>query len=289
MSESPFARRSPAAAVPAWLERHDEEPQIAVFPQAKSGGGAKGKAPAPAAAPAAANAAAKPKAAKAPAAKAPAAAPAPAAQPLPKGTPATGVNRMAAGLSPSSSPSAFPPPPRRPVLDTPPPGSASILPPAGAAASPEAMRELEARMRAFAEATTELAAARARVLAQIEEDLLELSIAIATAIIEREVERDPMLHKTLAKAALVSLGDPSQASLRASQQAYTAITDVFGEPVIEVDGVRVQVTADLTIEGLGCIAETPEVRVDGRVNERLRAVARAFEDEHHRQRMELAE
>lgn len=135
---------------------------------------------------------------------------------------------------------------------------------------------------AYAHAALELASLRARVLAHSEAQLLELAVMIAEAIIERAIERDPAIHGALARAAVSALGDTSNAKLRVSRAAYKAITQVHGEEAVEVDGVRVELTLDNSLEGLSVVAEAGASRVDGRVSERLAAVLRALETEHRR-------
>lgn len=136
--------------------------------------------------------------------------------------------------------------------------------------------------RAFARATLELASLRARTLLGIESELLALAVGIASAILEREIEADPELHGTLARAAIAALGDVSSARLRASREAYRAISEAYGEAALDVDGVRVQVVLDHSLQGLGVVAEAGASRVDGRIGERLGAVRRALEAEHRR-------
>lgn len=138
------------------------------------------------------------------------------------------------------------------------------------------------RLVAFARAAADLGAARAQILASVEGQLLELALAIASSIIEREIELDPELHQGLARAALATLGSAPGARLRASREAHAAIVAALGSPVVTADGIEVQLTMDPTLEGLGCIAENEHTRVDGRVGERLRAVLRSLEDERRR-------
>ncbi len=180
-----------------------------------------------------------------------------------------------------------PPPPLR----TPPPGSASVLPPPPEVSGPsedslgaELAEALQQRIEAFAEAALELAAARNRVLAQAEGELLALAVEVARAIVEEELRSDPQLHLTLARSALQAIGEAEQVVLRASPSAYDAILEAQGGAFLVVHGTRVEVQVDPTLQGLGCVVETGEARVDGRVEERLRAVRMAFEEEHRRHR-----
>jgi hypothetical protein len=172
--------------------------------------------------------------------------------------------------------SRLPPPPRVGSLI---PGARSAPPPAPNSINeldPAVLREHQA---VFAGAALELAIARGAALSELEGQLLDLSIEIASALIEREVERAPELHAALARAALASLGDSTQVTLRTSPEAFSAICGAIGGERTEQRGVRIQVVSDPNIPGLGCVVDGDNVRVDATVSERLRAVRRAFEDE----------
>lgn len=175
--------------------------------------------------------------------------------------------------------SSFPPrksvhPPQVVITRMPPPPAEEQKP------SPE--------QEAFAQAALELASLRARVLSSIESELLGLAVHIAEAIIEREVTVDPSLHTTLARTAVLALGDTQAARLRVSRTAYRAITELYGEAAIDVDGVRVEVSMDASFEALSVVAEAGPSRVNGRLSERLSAVLRAMEAEHRRGNAEAA-
>lgn len=137
-------------------------------------------------------------------------------------------------------------------------------------------------IQAFASAAIELAIARAATLAVLEGQLLDLSIEVAEALIEKEVEADPMLHVALVRAAMQSLGDSTSVTLRTSPDGFEAIVAALGGTDIEMRGVRVHIASDSTIPGLGCVVDGDSVRVDASVSERLRAVRRAFEEERRR-------
>lgn len=174
------------------------------------------------------------------------------------------------------------PAPEEPLAVEPAPPPEPVAPP------PEVVTpKRDGAAAAFARAVVELASARPLAILAAEEQLLELALAIAASIIERELERDPTLHTALARSALETLGDPSDAKLRASHAAYAAILDTLGAPLIAIDGVTVQVTLDPTLEGVGFVVENEQARVDARVPERLRAVRRAIDDE--RRRLEIDE
>jgi hypothetical protein len=158
------------------------------------------------------------------------------------------------------------------------PGGRSNPPPANDQGDNELMNAIQA----FASAAVELSIARSATMAVLEGQLLDLSIEVAEALIEREVEADPTLHAALARAALQSLGDSTSVTLRTSPDGFEAIVAALGGTEVEVRGVRVQIVSDATIPGLGCVVDGDSVRVDASVGERLRAVRRAFEEERRR-------
>lgn len=178
----------------------------------------------------------------------------------------------------SSLPPRFSAPPPPPVVISRPSMRAESLPPAPPAPAPLTPAEVEQ----FAVAALELGSLRARVLMHAEKEVLELAVGIAEAIIEREVELDPSIHETLARAAVSVLGDTSSAKLRVSRAAHKAISEIHGEPYVDVEGVRVELTLDNSLDGLSVVAESGASRVDGRVSERLGAVLRAIDAEHRR-------
>jgi hypothetical protein len=208
-------------------------------------------------------------------------------------------------LQPSAAaPPPPPPPPPPPELEFPqdnelplevpedfasgrlpgPPRLGSLLPGGRSNPPPANDRDdaLQEHIQAFASAAIELSIARAANLAVLEGQLLDLAIEVAEALIEKEVEADPSLHSALARAALQSIGDASHVTLRTSADGFSAIVAALGGDDVEVRGVRVQVIADSSIPGLGCVVDGESVRVDATVAERLRAVRRAFEEERRR-------
>ena len=171
----------------------------------------------------------------------------------------------------------------RPLSRLPPPPKLDSLIPGGRSAPPPANDTGYAMMRehaeAFANAAIELGIARAATLAVLEGQLLDLSIEIASVLIERQIELEPELHATLARAALNSLGDATQVTLRTSPDAFHHVCDVLGGEHADVRGVCVSIVSDVTIPGLGCVVDGENMRVDATISERLRAVRRAFEEE----------
>jgi len=169
-------------------------------------------------------------------------------------------------------------PPRKSV--NPPQVVITRLPPPPAQVVEDAKPSEE--QEAFAQGALELASLRARILSSCESELLSLAVHIAQSIMEREVTLDPSLHKNLARTAVLALGDTQAARLRVSRTAYRAITELYGEAAIDVEGVRVEISMDASLDALSVIAEGGPSRVDARMDERLAAVLRAVQAEHRR-------
>jgi hypothetical protein len=166
-------------------------------------------------------------------------------------------------------------PPRKSV--NPPQVVITRLPP-----PPEMADKPSPEQEAFAAAALDLASLRARILSSVESELLDLSVHIAQALLEHAVAVDPSLHRNLARTAVLALGDTQAARLRVSRSAYRAISELYGEAAIDVDGVRVEVSMDASLDALSVIAEGGPSRVDARMGERLNAVLRALQAEHRR-------
>ncbi|MEM9193874.1 MAG: FliH/SctL family protein [Myxococcota bacterium] len=199
--------------------------------------------------------------------------------------------------TPAEHPGPIPAPavPADPHLPTPPPGAGSVvpesmLPPAdltSQAAETEVLRhELDAAKQAFAQAAAELATARARTILDAEETLVELAVDIAGAVLEQALDVEDH-HRTLARAAISALGEAEEVILRTSTEGYEVLRDVYGEDKLAVGSTRVTLRSDPSLTGLGCIAESPDATVDGRIDARLQNVRRALADEVRRRRAEV--
>jgi len=212
----------------------------------------------------------------------PVAAPAAAAAPEPPAeAPAPPRNPAPRKERPKPAPDRAPSAPRAPKAAA---GIGSLAPGGRSIPPPQSGKDarLDAGVSAFAEAVTELAIARSSVLAAVEGDLLDLSLRIAEAMIEGQVAQDPALHLVLVRAALRSLGDCSHVRIRTSHEAFGALVQHMGGAKFELNGIAVELVADPSIPGLGCVIDEEHARVDATVGERLRSVRIAFEDERRR-------
>jgi hypothetical protein len=198
------------------------------------------------------------------------------------------VDRNAPKPEPERVVVAPPPPPseRRSLpppaaLPTPPPGSNSLFP-----HGPELAVELQGHIAAFAQAIGELAVAKEKAFVAAEAELLELSVAIASAIVERELGRDRETHLVLVRAALRELGGkPEDVRIRASREAHAALANDDGDAMVELEGTSIAISLDPSLTGLGCIVENGDGRVDGTLDQRLESARLAMREAFHARRL----
>ncbi|MDD9942997.1 MAG: FliH/SctL family protein [Myxococcales bacterium] len=145
----------------------------------------------------------------------------------------------------------------------------------------------EAQQR-YANAVLDLASARSEVLAGIERQLLELAVLVAEQIIEDEVAGRPELHRVLVETALEHMAGDRKLTLRASPDGYDAIVEGLGGTEVELSGAQLTIKVDRELGGLGCVLESDNRRVDGRLSERLSAIRRSFLAESQRRDQEEA-
>lgn len=197
-------------------------------------------------------------------------------------------SRRPPSLPPPAVPGAIPrhssPPVRAARASFLPPEGGFAVPPPPSFETPPPAEESEAELAylaardEFACAAAALAAAKLDLAQSMEERLWTLAIDVAEAIVEDRAERHPELERSFARVALESLDASGVAKLRVSRRTWDALVDVFGSAKIDLDGRRAELVLDPSIEGLGCIAEHEDSRVDGRLKERFEAVRRAYHE-----------
>ncbi len=143
------------------------------------------------------------------------------------------------------------------------------------AATERERAELDEMRRAYAEAAAGLAVERARQAKLLEGEMADLAVVIAEALVG--TFDASVLAPRLAREVLTMLPETERATLRVSAAAAAAITEAFGETFVH-DGVAVRVRLDPTMQDIGCVLDTEQVRIDGRLSERLAMVGRAIHD-----------
>jgi len=111
----------------------------------------------------------------------------------------------------------------------------------------------DAMLRRMAQTIDELGALRTTLIHKSERQLVQLAIAIATRVIQREITLDRELLVAMARVALDRLGDTSSATIRLHPQDHAAALAVRG---VTLSTESVSVIADANISRGGCLVES---------------------------------
>lgn len=131
----------------------------------------------------------------------------------------------------------------------------------------------EAMLRRLAATLEELGTLRDQMVRQTEQQLVELSLAIARRILHREASLDPELAGALAHVALERLGPASPAAIRLHPDDYSTVTNHQADLW---NGRAVKVVPDPAVARGGCLVESDFGYIDASVDAQLDEVARAM-------------
>jgi len=134
-------------------------------------------------------------------------------------------------------------------------------------------KRAEAMLRRLAQTLEELSGLRDNMVRQTERELVQLSVAIARRILQREMSVDPELTAALAHIALERLGGAAPATVRLHPDDYTIVT---AGQVTPLSGRQVEILPDPSVSRGGCLVESEfgyiNASVDAQVDEIARAV-----------------
>lgn len=124
----------------------------------------------------------------------------------------------------------------------------------------------------------ELTQVRAQMIHQTERQMVQLAMAIARRVIQREVTLDPDLLIAMARVAMERLGETAQVKIRLHPDDYEA---AGAARVAQLAGSNVMILADAHLSRGGCRIESDMGILDAGVNAQLQEIARALlgEDE----------
>ena len=117
----------------------------------------------------------------------------------------------------------------------------------------------EAMLRRLAHTLDELQVLRTDLIRRTEREVVELSLAIARRILQREVSLDHELMLAMARVALDRLADVATASIRLHPDDYAAALGARGSAVASHG---VQIVADPGVRRGGCVVQSEFGSVD---------------------------
>lgn len=130
-------------------------------------------------------------------------------------------------------------------------------------------KRAEAMLRRLAQTLDEVTGLRDTMVRQTERELVQLAVAIARRILQRELAVDPELTAALAHIALERLGGAGPATVRLHPDDHAIVT--AGQSLA---GRQVDVIADPAVSRGGCIVESEFGFIDASVDAQVDEIAR---------------
>ena len=126
----------------------------------------------------------------------------------------------------------------------------------------------DAMLRRLAQTIDELVSLRADIVRKSERQAVQLVLAIAERIVQREISLDRGILIGMARSALDRLGEHGSATIRLNPADLAAIGEV------NLAGLDVQVTADATVNRGGCLVQSDFGFMDASPDAQFRELAR---------------
>lgn len=130
----------------------------------------------------------------------------------------------------------------------------------------------EAMLRRLTETLEELTVLRAQMIRQTERQMVQLALAVARRLIQREVSLDPDLLIAVARVALDRLGETMSVTVRLHPDDFEATAAGRAE----LQGTNVMVLADPRVGRGGCRVESEFGTMDVGIDSQIQEVARAL-------------
>ena len=144
------------------------------------------------------------------------------------------------------------------------------------AADQEQKVQLEKLTSQVSSALYSFGAERDRYFARVEREVVELSLAIAARILQREAQIDPLLLTGAVRVALSSLHEGAVVQLKVPTMHYALWTEAINK--MKGIEVRPELIADDQLEAGNAVIETKLGNVDLGIGAQLKEVERGFFD-----------
>lgn len=135
---------------------------------------------------------------------------------------------------------------------------------------------LEKIAHSLERACTEFQATRDGYLAQVEQEVVRLALSIATRILHREAQMDPLLLSGAVRVALGQLSDTTEVQLRVPVTQHALWSEMI--ELMPNLPLRPHLVADAALEAGECALETHLGSVDLGVKAQLAEIERGFFD-----------
>lgn len=142
----------------------------------------------------------------------------------------------------------------------------------------EARAEVEARLAALDAVVGELARARDAALAECEDDMVELALAVAARIVRRESSLGPDTVRELLRETLPRINGVSQVTISVHPDDLTALHDDLAALTALAGRAQVRWEADASVRRGGCFIQTERGGVDATLETRVARLVESLLD-----------
>lgn len=141
----------------------------------------------------------------------------------------------------------------------------------GLAGEAEARQHAADMLARLTSTIDEISALRTGLLSQTEHDVVRLAVAIAERIVRREIQADPQLLVSVARAAARQLGDKAVATILLQPDD---LATVLAQRKAATESGPIRLAADLSLSPGGCIVQSAVGQIDASVEAQIREVLR---------------
>ena len=120
---------------------------------------------------------------------------------------------------------------------------------------------------------------RKKTYQSIENELVELALAIARQVICQEIAMDREIVVCVAREALAKVDDPGKIKIKMNPADLQFINETRYQLSKLIDGVNnITVEPEENIQSGGCVIETDLGEIDARIEKQLQAVEESFRE-----------
>lgn len=116
------------------------------------------------------------------------------------------------------------------------------------------------------------------MLLAAERQIIDLTLAIVSKVLAREVEENPMVILPIVKSALAKVKDQDEFTIRVNPEDYEILLQAKRDLQMMVGREQgITIAADRTLERGSCVIDTPYGSVDARIDTQMENVKKALQ------------
>jgi flagellar assembly protein FliH len=134
-------------------------------------------------------------------------------------------------------------------------------------------RRADGMLRRVAQTVEELSQLRRTITRDTQAQMVQLALALAKRVVQRELSLDPDLVAALAHVAVQRLGEQVAATIRLHPEDYATVLSHRGE---QWEGAQVTLVPDAAVQRGGCIVESEFGIIDATIDAQFAELSRAL-------------